>query len=184
MPSVSNDTVGCLISSAGSGAIWTNDTNAKAPDGSYATCSLGPGVDSRPLGMNNCSMNVPAGATITGFAPFVLGHCSGSAGAATVTECRVFMDDGTSGSNLASGEGMPATDGLVGYGGPADLCGVSPVHATEPNVNGFNFNFFFVFHGAGGFGSTASVDRIGITAHYTTAGGGTGSSTAALMMHL
>jgi hypothetical protein len=117
MPSVTNDTVGCLISSAGSGTIWSNDTNANATDGSYATCSLGFGNDSRPLGMNNCSMNVPSGATITGFEPFVVGRCSGSAGAATVTQCQVFMDDGTAGSNLAGGEGLPSSDGTITYGG-------------------------------------------------------------------
>lgn len=183
MPFVSNDTSGCLVSDAGPGIIWSNSANVKVADAVYATCSLFPSGTSRPLGLSNLDMNVPGGATIVGFEPFVYGHGSATS-AVLVSHCQVFMDDGTASSELAASEALPTSDGFVTYGGPTNLCGVNPTHVTLSNVNGFSFNIEFQFTG-GGSGGTASIDRIGINVYYTTSGVGGGFiGSAAIMMHL
>lgn len=119
---------------------WVNPGNALAADTAVATSTAtGKNVQtSQVLMLTNFGFNIPAGATIDGVFAQIRRRSQVSASAITDNTIQLVVGGSRSGSNKAIAGAWPLTFNDVGYGGAADLWGLS---LTPAIVNASNFGF-------------------------------------------
>lgn len=153
---------------SGTGASWSNASNAAASDDSYATVQPIGGQKTRYLTgtMGANAFSVPSDATIDGVVFSVEMKSSGN----NVDVWHVYILDATGARCLtdkATGS-VPTSDTVRTYGGAGDTWGES---LTPAWVNDADFGAAIAFdNGAAGV-RTISVDTMDLTIYYTEPGG-------------
>jgi type II secretory pathway pseudopilin PulG len=156
---VANDT------STGS-VSWTNTSNAKVTDGSFATTNLNSGQTSNYLKATSFgTFSIPSWATITGIVVTIQRKGSSSTNTVHDSGVRIVRSDGSYGSqNKAdTATNWPTSTASNTYGSSSDLWGES---WTPTTINNIGVAISAV--AASGSGTrTASVDSISITVYYS-----------------
>lgn len=158
----------------GSGATWSNPTNATASDDSRATASINGFVapSTRVLEATDFGFSIPSGATIDGVVVEVERSCTTTAGNPRDAEVYLVVPGEITGTgdNKAKADVWPTTDAYVTYGGASDLWGAA---LTPADVNDSGFGCWLKAAMDNGKDSTTvRVDHVRITVYYTEAAGG------------
>lgn len=177
MASEGPNSPGTLANVVTAGWVWINPGNAATSNNSYALVlgSSGP-QDSDQLQATNFGFSIPAGATINGVVVEIERNTNANSGN-TVRDLTVRLVKGgtVTGDNKAdTGTNWPGSDTIKSYGGASDLWGAT---LTASDVNASNFGVVLAVRQnivAPKAFSTAFVDHIRITVHYTEGGGGGG----------
>lgn len=159
-------------SSGGTAVAWTNPGNARAKDGTFATCGLvngPPDPNSQKLTVKNFSPGVPAGAAVVGIQVTLWAKVSGTG--SILPTSMVLLREGTESSNLAAKGTVPHTGmwvALTGYtfGGPEELWGLS---WTVPQINAATSGVALAVYNASGGFTNVEVDAMLLTVYYRTA---------------
>jgi len=158
--------------SAGS-AAWTNPSNAKASDNSYATAT-GNFVETQYLKATNFGFAIPEGATIIGIVGEVERHASEKGTGYNIAwlygekivKANAIKTEASKGHHLFAT--MPTTDTIETCGGSSDLWGQS---WTPADIN--NSGFGFAFQAWIQENLTVFIDQVRLTVYYTTVTGET-----------
>ena len=152
---------------AGGGSPWSNVGNATgAPDAAFADCPIGPGLATTGfLGLEHYGFSVPALATIVGVQVDVsVQELSGVTSSIDQLVQLLLLGAGA-GTNKATGASLPTTEGIMTYGGPTDLWGMS---LTPVDVNQPAFGVELAYNnGSGVLAADPGVDAVKITVFYT-----------------
>lgn len=164
--------------SGASGRSWTNPTNVYSSNNSDAYRSLSTSGSNRRteyLEITDFGFSIPSGATIDGIEVTV--ECAASRTNSISDEYLYLTKDGSSAatSNNASGYYWNTYDTDFDYGGTADLWGET---WSVTDINSSNFGVLLRARNYGGSNTTAYVDHVTVTVHYTTSGGGGGSASS------
>jgi hypothetical protein len=144
---------------------WTDPENVYSSNDSYMTASAGEegGFFTDLQRFTGFGFAVPTGATINGI---VLEVERKAAGTVIDTGISLVKAGTESGTDKASGSNWPASDAYATYGGASDLWGTT-WSVAEVNASDFGMSISAYVDTL----STASVDHIRITVHYTEGGG-------------
>ncbi len=149
------------VDNGGGSTVWSNPDNVKASNDTYATASLGTiSSFSNYIKVTNFGFSIPTSATINGVVVEV--ERKGTGPDITDRNIRLVVSDVINGDSKPSATvwGSEATEN---YGGASDLWGLA---LTRANVVASNFGVAVSCKHIGGF-STASIDSIKMTVHYT-----------------
>lgn len=142
---------------------WSNASNAKASDGSYAKATMLAGTKSHYLKLTNYGFAIPAGATILGIKPEMERRASN--GAVDDNSLKIVKGGVISGTDHASADEWfnGAGDEKVSAGGATDLWGLA---WTLADINASTFGLALSAHNGASGSREAEVDHIPITVYY------------------
>lgn len=153
---------------SGTGASWSNASNAAASDNSYATVTPIGGQKTRFLTgtMGASAFSVPVDATIDGVVVSVEMKSSGN----NVDVWHVHILD-TTGARCAADKAtgsVPTSDTVRTYGGAGDVWSES---LTPAWINDGDFGAAIAFDNGAAGTRTISIDQMFLTIYYTEPGG-------------
>lgn len=164
---------GTVEDNSGTGTFaWSNPSNAKASDNTYAEVTLSTfGQQSHYLKATEFGFSIPEAATIIGISVAVerRGNQSGASGGIYDTAAFIVKEGSVGTVNKRFGvKKWETVDTTAVYGGSTDLWGTT---WTPAQINATNFGFALaVGYGGGPDIYTARVDAITITVYYTEGG--------------
>jgi len=142
---------------------WSNPGNAAASDDTYANALLFHPSTTYYLKATNYGFGIPTGNMIVGIE--VKAERKEGAGVAEDNSIRLYKGGTMQGDDKSTGVDYPTTDGIITYGGPTDLWGLTWMLS---DINASDF-------GVGNSGKTLSgapsplIDHIEITVYYSPA---------------
>lgn len=155
---------------------WNTPTGATASDDGYANVTLTSlDEESDYLQATNFGFSIPGGATIDGIVVEVERHETISQ--INDAEFRILKGGSITGDNKPSAVEWPLSDTYQSYGGSSDLWGLS---WTVADINASDFGTALAVTNSGGSTTTANVDHIRITVHYTPGASAAGGRMALL----
>lgn len=149
---------------------WTNPSNAKASDNSYATTTdPGTAATTHYLKVTNFGFALPTSATVLGVVVKIERHQVNNDAASDLKDSAVKLVKGGSatGSNKAAAASWPTSDGVASYGSTSDLWGTT---LSPADVNDSTFGAALsvqIFLGDVS-QNTPAVDLITISVTYST----------------
>ncbi|HET9285418.1 MAG TPA: hypothetical protein VFR24_25995 [Candidatus Angelobacter sp.] len=149
---------------SGSGATWSNPTNALANDGVFATALIPSNLSSNQLQVTNFGFSIPAGSTING----IQVDTENQSASSTLMSIQIqILQGGAAAGTAKSGNppnAYPAVKAFVTFGNGTDLWGTTWA-PSDINSTGFGVQQQ-AFNASTSFGS-ANVDFVRITVFYT-----------------
>lgn len=143
---------------------WTDPGNAQLSDGAYASDSfLANGLKTYYLKATGFGFTIPAGSTINGIVADVQREKGGISQGIKDNSVKIVKGDTIQGDEKKNATEWPTTDDYVSYGSSTDLWGLT---WTVADINASNFGFV-ISAISGVTYSTAMIDHIRITVHYT-----------------
>jgi hypothetical protein len=177
-----------VTKSAGTGAnvtgvgtvAWSNPGNITASDNSYATAPLSAGEQTNYLRASNFGFNIPTTATIVGIEVVVerFGGVFGSQAGASDTIVRMVKSGTIAGDNKSLGSEYPVFEMTSTFGAATDLWGTT---WTPSDINDSTTGVVFSAN-CPDQDSTASVDHVTMTVHYTDSESQTTSTTGNMFL--
>lgn len=144
---------------------WSNPTNAKAEDGSYAkAASVGVQAESHYLKLTNFGFAIPEGATVLGIVASIRRRFTLSEGGTGAADRKARIVKGgeiQSAADRAAGAAWGSPETKV-FGAADDLWSQS-WEPADVNATGFGFAMSAIV----GILTTAEVDHVAITVYYT-----------------
>jgi hypothetical protein len=146
---------------------WSNPSNAKASDNSYATCELAAGKQSHHLLAKNFGFEIPETARIVGIVAEVERKASASNHDVVDLYVKIVKGGSITGTNQKNLYAWPTSDAYKVYGASDDLWG-EEWEPEDINAEGFGL-VVAVENNSTTTAYTASVDHIRLTPYYTEA---------------
>lgn len=152
----------------GSGADWSNMSNAYSSNNSYATVELDDWETSEYLQCTNYGFSIPVGSSISGITVSIERRSSDST-THQDESLKIVKGGAQTGTEMANTSlYYPTSDGIATYGGSSAQWGTS-WSASDINAGNFGVGLSVVKKTSSGGNRTASVDHIAITVDYTAA---------------
>jgi len=157
-----------------SGAVWTDEDQAKTQNDDYAESGIPKTEFSTYLGASNFSFGIPSGATIVGIETRYEAYSNLYGGYVKEEIVRLHKSGTQSGDDKATGVGVRHTDDeddtYLEHGGAADMWSSG---YDYDDVTSSTFGVLYAFNNTEDeFAGMAYVDHIQIKIHYTTPGYG------------
>lgn len=170
---------------AGTNQDWSNPGNITASDDARATAPLA-GAPATALLTDflrayTFGFSIPAGATIDGFTLSVERSVTSTSGNPRDYVIGISVDGSAwnppgdttlYSANKATGTTWPTSDGAASYGGAADMWGLTSVSVDDVNSAEFSVYIQVQVDSGEGISTTARVDYVELTVHYTAAASG------------
>ncbi len=149
----------------GSGSPWTNLANAKANDGSYATCAItSSDAQSTRADSSDYGFSLPAAAVLVGFLVTIRGFNDFGGAYTSTPQCTLGLGGSNSTLGVVNSEFTTSPSNTT-VGGATDLWGLTGKTAADVNSSAFAIQHYFV--NFSGHTVNFSWDYSSITVYYT-----------------
>ena len=166
IPSSQGPSTPATATSSGSNQHWSNVSNSKTSDNSYATVSVD-GNDSDYISATGFGFSIPSNAVINGVIVDVERKSSSTSdGGSDDASVRLIKGGSITGSDRQTNTDYTTSDTTESHGTSSDLWGLT---LTPADINAANFGVAVSVqkNSNGGSAHTVSIDSIIITIHYS-----------------